>query len=174
MRWATTFSEMIPSGTAYVDQERELPMKRVGGLIALLILVSCSGDERGARSEVVALSPLLQVVHGQMDAFNRHDVAAMAAGVAPDFVWFSVAGEELTVEVRGRVAFAESMRSYFASLPSVRSELEESLISGSLVTIRERASWTDGSGVERSQTAMGVYEVQDGLIQRVWYYPAER
>jgi len=148
-------------------------MKRVGGLTALLILASCGSDEGDARPEAVALSPVLQVVHGQMDAFNRHDVAAMAAGVAPDFVWFSVTGDELTVEARGRGAFAESMRSYFASLPSVRSELEESLISGSFVTIRERATWTDGSGVERSQPALGVYEVRDGLIQRVWYYPAE-
>lgn len=148
-------------------------MTRVGGLIALLILVSCNSDEGGARSEAAALSPALLVVHGQMDAFNRHDVTAMAEGVAPDFVWFSVAEDELTVEIRGRSAFAEGMRSYFESLPSVRSELEESLSSGSFVTIRERAHWTDGSGVERSQRALGVYEVRDGMIQRVWYYPAE-
>jgi hypothetical protein len=149
-------------------------MKRIGVWTGLLILFACGSDDAGAPPEAAAPSPVVQVVHGQMDAFNRHDVETLAAGVAPDFVWYSVAEDELAVEVRGRAAFTESMRSYFASLPSVRSEVEETLTSGSFVTIRERATWLDGSGVERSQVALAVYEVRDGLIQRVWYYPAER
>jgi hypothetical protein len=31
--------------------------------------------------------------------------------------------------------------------------------------------WTGKSG-RRSQAALGVYEVRDGLVKRVWYYPA--
>lgn len=146
-------------------------MKQVG-VVAALVLVGCAVGEGG--SETGAISPVLEVVHEQMDAFNRHDVEAMAAQVAPDFVWLSVDGDEVVVEVRGRMALAEGMRSYFSSLPSVRSEVEAAMVSGSFVTIRERAIWADESGVERSQVALGVYEVRDGLIQRVWYYPAER
>lgn len=148
-------------------------MKHVGSWATLLLLVGCGGGEGDARAEVAADPPVLQVVHEQMDAFNRYDVAGMAARVAPDFVWFSVDRDEITEEVRGREALADGMRSYFASLPSVRSEIEEWMVAGNLVTIRERASWTDASGIERSQAALGIYEVRDGLIQRVWYFPAE-
>ena len=44
---------------------------------------------------------------------------------------------------------------------------------GPYVAIRERVSWTAKSG-RRTQTALGVYEVRDGRVRRVWYYPAVR
>jgi hypothetical protein len=141
--------------------------------LAALVLTGCGASERDAPSEMGAISPVLGIVREHMEAFNRHDVEAMAARVAPDFVWFGVAGEEVTVEARGRAALADGMRSYFAALPSVRSEIEESVVSGSFVAIRERATWTDASGAQRTQASLGIYEIRDGLIQRVWYYPAE-
>lgn len=159
-----------------IDPVRATSRTAIGivGVLASLLLVGCAGGAGGANADFGAISTALQVVEEQLDAFNRHDVEAMAAQVAPDFVWFSVDGDEVRVEVRGRIALAEGMRSYFASLPSVRSEVEGTLVSGAFVTLRERAIWTDESGIERSQAALGVYEVRDGLIQRVWYYPAER
>ncbi len=45
------------------------------------------------------------------------------------------------------------------------------LLTGPYVAIRERVSWTSKSG-RKSQAALGIYEVRDGLVQRVWYYPA--
>ena len=65
------------------------------------------------------------------------------------------------------------MTSYFESTPSARSIIEDSMVSGRYVTVRERASWKTGSGEERSQASVAVYEIRDGLIARVWYYPAE-
>ena len=62
---------------------------------------------------------------------------------------------------------------YFNALPSARATLESSMVSGSYVTARERASWKTKDGTERSQAALAVYEIRDGLIARVWYYPAE-
>ena len=46
-------------------------------------------------------------------------------------------------------------------------------VSGRYVTVRERASWTSKSGEKRSQASLAVYEIRDGLVARVWYYPAE-
>lgn len=150
------------------------PSRTVRGtlaVLAILLLAGCAAGPRQVESKVQSTSPALQVVQDQVDAFNRHDVEAMAAQVAPGFVWFSIRGDEMSAEVRGREALAEGMRSYFASLPTVRSQIEEVLVSGAFVTLRERAIWTDGSGQEQSQAALGVYEVRNGLIQRVWYYP---
>ena len=56
---------------------------------------------------------------------------------------------------------------------SLSPTLEDSLVSGRFVTVRERASWTSESGEERSQASVAVYEIRDGLVARVWYYPAE-
>jgi hypothetical protein len=146
---------------------------KIIGASAAAILVGCTVGEGDDGSEMGTISPVLAVVHEQMDAFNRQDVDAMAERVAPDFVWFSVEDDEVTVEVRGRAALAEGMRSYFESFPSVRSEVESSLVSERFAVVRERARWTDESGEERTQVSLGVYEIRNGRIQRVWYYPAE-
>jgi hypothetical protein len=112
-------------------------------------------------------------VAAQTAAFNRHDVAALAAGVSPDFVWLSVAGEEVSVEARGREELEQGMGAYFAEFPDVSATIEEAATAGPFVAIRERVRWSSEGG-ERSQSALAVYEVRAGLIQRVWYYPAER
>ena len=46
-------------------------------------------------------------------------------------------------------------------------------MSGSFVAIREHVRWQTETG-EKSQAALAVYEVRDGKIRRVWYYPAEK
>ena len=141
-------------------------------LFTPLLLAACTSGDEHPQPQSPGTSPELELVRAQVDAFNRHDVEAMIARVAPDFVWLSVAGDSVTVEARGRGALAEGMRGYFASVPSARSEIEASTVAGPFVAIRERASWTDESGRERSQVSLGVWEVRDGLIRRAWYYPA--
>jgi hypothetical protein len=63
------------------------------------------------------------------------------------------------------------MAGYFASVRDVASVIEHTTVTGPYVAFRERVSWTGKSG-RRSQAALGVYEVRDGLVKRVWYYPA--
>ena len=45
---------------------------------------------------------------------------------------------------------------------------------GSRVTAHERASWTNRAGAAMSQSGLSVYELKDGRIARVYYFPAER
>ena len=66
----------------------------------------------------------MQVVRAPFEAFNRHDVDALVARVAPDFIWFNVTSNETKVEVQGRDALRASLTSYFKSTPTVRSEME--------------------------------------------------
>ncbi|MCY1076117.1 nuclear transport factor 2 family protein [Archangium lansingense] len=113
----------------------------------------------------------LGVVRTLVEAFNRHEPAQMAALVHEDFEYLSVDGKTVSVDAVGREALKQSMTGYFASVRDVESVIEHATVTGPYVAIRERVSWTGKSG-RRSQAALGVYEVREGLVKRVWYYPA--
>jgi hypothetical protein len=51
--------------------------------------------------------------------------------------------------------------------------VEKMMVSGSFIAVQERAFWTTDKGKEVSQQSLAVYELQDGLIRRVYYFPAE-
>ena len=128
---------------------------------------ACSGRPVADDAEVVGP---LAVVQGHMDAFNRHDPEDLLSWVSPAVEWLNVQGGITSVEVRGREMLRSYMATYFEAQPAVRSEIEEAVVTGEFVAVRERASWTAPDGEERSQAALAVYNVRDGLIQRVWYY----
>ena len=130
---------------------------------------SCSGLPE-AESDAEVVGPLA-VVQGHMDAFNRHDAEDLLSWVSPAVEWVNVQGTITSVEVRGREMLRDYMATYFEAQPTVRSEIEEAVVTGDFVAVRERASWTARDGEERSQASLAVYHVRDGLIQRAWYYP---
>ncbi len=113
------------------------------------------------------------VIEAQLQAFNAHDVDAMVANLAEDFAWFAVDPDMTRVELRGREEFRRSMVPYFATVPGARAEIEERVSVGRFAAVRERAFWMAGGG-EVSQASLAVYEIGDGLIRRVWYYPVEQ
>ena len=104
-------------------------------------------------------------------AYNDHDVARMLASCAPDVRWMSVSADKLTVETSGTEKLAEAVREYFRGLPSSRSELRSVIVSGNFVMASEQAMWESG-GQTRTQCSASVYEVREGKIQSVWYFPA--
>ena len=110
-------------------------------------------------------------VRAYVAAYNAHDIDGVVKLLHPEFVWLNVDGEAVAVEARGRDAVRTSLAGYFKSLPSARSEIETLSALGPWVTVRERAHWQGKDG-PRSQAAMSVYEVHDGLLRRVWYYPS--
>ena len=130
---------------------------------------SCSGPSE-VESDAEVVGPLA-VVQGHVDAFNRHDAEDLLSWVSPAVEWVNVQGSIMSVEVRGREMLRDYMATYFEAQPTVRSEIEEAVVTGDFVAVRERASWTAPDGEERSQASLAVYHVRDGLIQRVWYYP---
>lgn len=113
------------------------------------------------------------IVRAYMEAFNQHNVPALAERVSPDFVWFNVNSDRATVEVKGRDSLRKNLASYFEKTSSVRSEIEDLVIAGDYVSFRERAVWNTLFG-ERSQSSLAVYEVKNGLITRAWYFPAAK
>ena len=111
------------------------------------------------------------VIRAQLDAFNAHSADAMAANLHESFAWFAVDSDVMTLETQGRGPFRESMTQYFRALPSARAQIEQLTVAGNYVTTVERAYWVQ-NGVETSQASLAVYEIRDGFIYRVWYYPA--
>ncbi len=147
-------------------------MKTYSLIFVLVIVAGCVLVESYA---VLARQPAANeaVVRKFEAAFNKHDVAAMAALVTDDAQWLSIDGDKLSVETSGKAALEKWLTGYFKSCPSCRSEFEALLVAGSYVSVHEQALWQSKNG-PKTQHGLGVYEVRGGLIRRVWYYPAEQ
>lgn len=109
------------------------------------------------------------VLQRYLERFNAHDADGVAALVAEDLGWFSVAGARTRQELSGREALAEWLAGYFAATPAVRAEFETLVTDGCLAQVRERVSWRRDEK-EVSRTALATYQVRDGLIRWVWYF----
>lgn len=142
-------------------------MKRLSQAMIILAALAMgpvaisTADEESRTQPVAALH----------EAFNAHDIDRMLETVTEDIGWYTVDGANVTVEVRGRSALRDAMASYFGALPSAHSEIESMQASPPYVVARERAHW-ESAGGPRSQSSLAVYEVTDGLVSSVWYYPA--
>jgi len=130
-----------------------------------LLVTACSATE----PSVVAPHPVIQA---HVDAFNAKDIAAMAAVEHPDIEWLSINGSDISTEVAGRDALSEMMEDYLKNNPSVKGTLRDWGVNGNYVSVTETARWTTKDGFQKSQSATTVYELEDNLIRRVWYYPA--
>lgn len=112
------------------------------------------------------------VIHAFVERFNERDLDGLLALAHPEVEWLSVDGAAVAVEARGRDALRESLAGYFAWCPSCRSEVEVYQSVGPYTSTLEHASWTTAAGEAKRQSAIAVYELADGLVRRVWYYPA--
>lgn len=119
-------------------------------------------------------TPEAIVLRAYLDAYNRHEPDAVAALLAPNVKWFSLDGDKLSVDGDGREALHKWLTGYFKSLPDTRSDFLSLEQNGPFLSARERASWTAKDGKPRSQQSHSVYEIRDGLIARVWYFPSVR
>ena len=144
-------------------------------LLALLLLhagtTSFAADPSATPAE--AEPEPVRAVRAYIEAFNQHDISAMAERVGEDFVWFNVTSDRATVEVKGRDMLRKTLANYFRGTPTVRSEIDGVVSAGDYVSFRERATWTSLLG-QRSQSSLAVYEVKSGVITRAWYYPAAK
>lgn len=97
----------------------------------------------------------------------------MLSMVSEDIQWLSVSSDKITVETQGKPKLRASLTDYFKSAPGTRSELQWVQVTAARVAALERASWQSKSG-PKSQSSLSVYEFRAGLIERVYYYPAEK
>ena len=114
------------------------------------------------------------VLRAYLDAYNRHEPDAVTALLSPKVKWYSLDADKLVTDGDGRDALRTWLTGYFKSLPDVRSDFLGIEQIGAFLSVRERASWTAKDGTSRSQQSHSVYEIRDGLIERVWYFPSTR
>ena len=105
-------------------------------------------------------------------AFNAHDAELMSQYVTDDMQWLSVNCDRVAVETSGKSELIKAMDRYFKSCASCQSELTDITVLGNRVSTVEEASWRQ-NGELKSQKSLAVYEFNNSLIRRVYYFPAE-
>lgn len=139
---------------------------RVIFVTAAFILSACSQVEPAVTPEPHP------VVLAHVDAFNRQDAKAMAEVEHPDIEWLTAIGSEILVEVSGRESLTKSMEEFFESPTQITGTLRDWSINGNYIAVTETAHWSTSAGEAKSQSALTVYQLEDNLIRRVWYYPS--
>ncbi len=124
-----------------------------------------------AADMVAADEPPAELVKTFVGVFSRHDLPALLALTHPEIEWLSIDCSNLSVEARGQDALSASLQKYFEGCPTCRSTVEVSSVNGNFVAAIETARW-QSKGKERAQASLSVYEILDGKIRCVWYYPA--
>ena len=129
-------------------------------LILTVLLVGSTASTAAQDREGV------EVARALLDAFNRHDPAAMAALVTEDFelLYVDDAGRA-AVATRGPAALEAEMTAYFEARPDVRSSIEGQIAGTRFVAFRER--------IAGGASSLAVYEIHEGRVRRAWYYPEE-
>ncbi len=109
-------------------------------------------------------------VAGLFESFNQHNPQAMMAFVTEDVEWLSVDGQEVGVETTGRAELESAMQDYFDGIPDVQTTIEAIITAGDYLAIRERSSWPTEEGT-KTAAALAVYQIDDGKVRRLWYFP---
>ena len=120
------------------------------------------------------LSSKFTVISAYTAAYNDRDVEAMAELMHPDIQWLSVNGDKVDVFANGKADLVAQMTDYVSSPAATTSSLGDIVTDGPYLAVQETARWPRSDGSMGEQSALAVYEVSDGLIRRVWYYPATR
>ncbi len=108
----------------------------------------------------------LSVAQALVDAFNDHNPEAMAVLVSPDFELYYFDDDGVArLAIHGPEQLAAEMTAYFSNHPSVQSTIADAVDGPVYTSFREQ--------IVGGQSSLAVYEVREGLIIRVWYYPAE-
>lgn len=138
--------------------------KRIS-FITLLFFLFASGSNTLAQY----ISPE-KVVLQMYDAFNAHDGEAMVALSHEDITWYSVNGKDITIYSQGADPMRTEMVGFFSQHKGVYSELNGLAVNGPFVSVVERAFWLENDNL-KTLSATAVYEVRDGRVLNVWYFP---
>jgi len=135
----------------------------------LIFAVSCSDS----RPPTIETTPNQSLVQSYADAYNDHNLDAMSEMMDTNIEWISIEGSKQTIVTGDKETLIQELTSYFASDPTSISTHSDWNVNGKYVSTKETVTFTRKDGSQGSQASISVYEVQSGLIRRVWYFPAE-
>lgn len=137
-----------------------LSMKSFMSLLFILFSAASYGQDE----------QLMAVFNDQVDAYNKGDVKRLVDNVSDDFKWFYITADTLLLEVSGKENFRKSMEQYFSAGHNSISSIEESAVDGNRISFKEVVHYKNKKGETVSASAMGIYELKDDKIFRVWYF----
>ena len=111
-------------------------------------------------------------VKAYSNAYNAKDIDTLKSLMHPDIEWVSVTGSEIQVHISGKDALSKKMQDWFKNPKLPTGSLKGWSLNGDYVAVTETAHWTTDAGEAKSQSALTVYQFQNGLIRRVYYYAA--
>lgn len=100
--------------------------------------------------------------------FNAHDVEGLRQFWADDIQWMDVSGDTPVAIVSSAGDLSEMMVQYFIDHPDVRSTPRQPVTTADSIAFIETAEWTV-QGEVKTQEALAVYQLENGLISKFWY-----
>ena len=113
------------------------------------------------------------IVESYTAAYNSGDVEAMGRLMHNDIQWLMAKDNKIDIVTQGKSAMMSGLRSYFESPVKVTSTLSGWGENGHYVSVVETASWATKSGDRLTQSSNVIYQIENGLIRRVWYFPEQ-
>ncbi len=145
--------------------------KRISVIIAMLTIFTATGCATAPKS---AQSGEYSVITAYVQAYNDRDIPAMSALMHPKIQWLSIEGSKTVIVADGKADLVKQMSEYVSSPSATTSELASPVFNGQFIAVKETARWKRANGSVGQQSALSVYEIDKGLVCRVWYYPSER
>ncbi len=108
------------------------------------------------------------VVQRQVDAYNARDIDAFAAFYAQNVEIYRLPQGEVTLQ--GRDALHEKYKGFFEKTPDLNCHIMKRTVTGNYVVDHE---FVTGIAERPRLRAVAIYQVEDGLIRRVWFLPKE-
>lgn len=111
------------------------------------------------------------IIAAYSNSYNEKDIETMRALMHPHIEWVAINGNETEVHMSGKEALATEMESWFENPNLPKGSLRDWSINGDTIAVTETAHWTTKDGAEKSQSALTVYELENDLVRRVYYFP---
>lgn len=108
----------------------------------------------------------VEVVQRQLDAYNARDVDAFVATYSPTVTIIRRPNGQVILD--GVANLLKSYGDFFSNNPELHCEILNRIVLGNFVIDQE---YVTGRVAAPPVNAVVIYEVQDGLIQRVWMLP---